>query len=612
MILVALCVGVLLTAARSQLSEFIGDGANAGAVLVLVTAAAVFPISAMAYQVFQRETQLIELQRDFELLGIVRRDSGSQNPGANNAGSPNADSGISKDLERRYAQIYNPWNFAIHSMLVVLVTVLGVSLFFWPPDQSLIDEKAQLAMRYGFLGAYIFAVQLLYRRYTTLDLQPTVYLNCAITLIAGFVFNYAAFEALGKLTSTGDSAVPSTGAAAGIEAVVAFSLGYFPYLAIAWFNHLAHSALSRRQRRSESLQLGLIDGISEFHETRLRDEGIDNIQNLAAARIDELLLNTRFTAQEVIEWVDQAILYLYLEPNEIESFRRGGVRTISDFQAFWGSCCLESIVNGRVVASAEDVRQARQAHAQQLQSTAERLDVLYRTTLEGPNMAYVANYWKNSKDLAQAVHQYALERQKKLVIGAMLEATRVVCRDGAAVDGLNGGSTAVVDFISATASVFEEHNADSDLLMTRAMMADHSGQHGRAIELYRQLIAQAPQRTDARNQLAWLFAHKLKNPENLAEALTIAQEAVRLARVQRLERDLPSFLDTLATVEIRLAENEQDATKRGQYLDSAEARLREADRTPSEKRWPTNPAAVQGHLREIEKLREGTKKEPLA
>jgi tetratricopeptide (TPR) repeat protein len=482
----------------------------------------------------------------------------------------------------------------------VLLTVVGMSLFFWPPNAELLDHKALNAMRYGFLGAYTFSVQLLYRRYTTLDLQPTVYFNCAITIIVGLVFNYAAFEALAKLIGAGTDATPATGAAASIEAIVAFSLGYFPYLAITWFNQLAHNALSRRQRRSESLQLGLVDGISEFHETRLRDEGIDNLQNLSSARIDELLLNTRFTAQQVIEWVDQAILYVYLEPNEIESFRRGGVRTISDFQAFWSSCCVERMSDGKVVKLEDNERQARQAHAQQLQSTAERLDVLYKTTLEGPNIAYVGNYWKNSKDLAQEVHRYGLERQKKLT-RELLEVAHVVYRtDGA---GSPIGSEAIVSLISATASAFESHDGDPDLVMTRAIMADHAGEFDKAIGLYKQVIRQAPNRTDSRNNLAWLYASKLRRPEHLDEATRLVKEAIELARRQGRISDIPSLLDTLATVEIRLAENAKEAADRTRHLDLAEEYLREADRAPASERWESNPAAVQRHLEEVKALR---------
>jgi hypothetical protein len=369
-IVVAFCILVVVMTGWDKLDPF-RLHQNPGAFLLIFATAGIFPISALGYQIFQRETQLEELKRDFKLCEL--EDEG--------------------DLLKLYNSTYNPWNFAIHSALVVLLTVLGLSLFFWPP--SLLDVNTLQAMRYGFVGAYVFSVQLIYRRYTTLDLQPTVYLNCALTLIAGLVFNYVAFKTISSPSPSTDKPL-TAGAEAGIAAIVAFSLGYFPYLAIGWFNRLAHGALGMRQRQSDQLQLGLIDGISQLHEIRLRDEGIDNIQNLASVRIDELLVNTRFTAQQITEWVDQAVLYLYLEPGEIESFRRGRVRTISDFQAYWGSYRVE-LVNklGCVAKIPSELQQARQSRAQQLQSTCEHLDILYETTKDGPNMAYVKTCRKN-------------------------------------------------------------------------------------------------------------------------------------------------------------------------------------------------------------------------
>ena len=100
-----------------------------------------------------------------------------------------------------------------------------------------------------------------------------------------------------------------------------------------------------RERRSEDLPLGMIDGISQFHETRLRDLGIDNVQNLASIDIPFTLINTTFSAQEIIDWVDQAVLYLHLESAEMTNFRNASVRTVSDFRQAWKNLYDEALVS---------------------------------------------------------------------------------------------------------------------------------------------------------------------------------------------------------------------------------------------------------------------------
>ncbi len=359
----------------------------------IVILSIIFPLSAFAYQIFQREKHLQELKTDFKLLGL-----------GNTAIDPT----------EKYKKSYGPWNFLIHSTLPALLSMLGAGLLFAKAQtlQGFFDfqegKTVVTALRYGFVGAYIFSIQLVYRRYTTMDLQPTVYMNCTITLIAGLAFNYTAFLAIDSLRIQN----ADTGLGAGIFAILAFSLGYFPLLAIGWFNKVATDALGQKERRADSLPLSVIDGISQFHETRLRDEGIDNVQNLASAKIDELLLNTRFNVQQVLEWIDQAFLHLYIDPGKIDSFRRGGVRTISDFHALWAPYHTEYMEkDGRFAKSGlpKELSDARQNRALQLQSTPEHLDALYTTTLTGPNMAFIGNYWKNLREHIQERQSTAAE-----------------------------------------------------------------------------------------------------------------------------------------------------------------------------------------------------------
>jgi hypothetical protein len=372
-----------------------------GFALTSLALAAFFPLSAIVYERSQSAPREAELERDLRLLNCK-----------------NSDEHI-KSCKEFYAQ----WNYALHYLLAMALTILGMSLFLQPPQAGNswldLDADTRQAMRYGFVGAYLFSIVWVYRRYTTRDLQPYVYLHCTLTILAGLGFNYVAFEAISKLLPSPSDAAASAanldmtgGAGAGLVAITAFSLGFFPSLATRWFTRLAHSALNESRHRADQFPLGLIDGISRFHESRLLDEGIDNIQNLASASIKDLLCQTRYSAQQVVEWIDQAVLYSYLEPSEIESFRRGGVRTISDFRDFWYPLYLkldrasDGTVKPPPQASVNGVDTWRKTHAQQLQSTPERLDALYRTTAVGPNMAHIIHYWKNLKREAEDNQAY--------------------------------------------------------------------------------------------------------------------------------------------------------------------------------------------------------------
>ena len=421
--------------------------------LICLTLTSFFPISAISYLLFQLGTQRRKLARGFWLLGIdvkgdldIKDIKEIEDNLKNRRTRDEEDENTEWDVEA-YGEYIKKiedrnqlgTNYVVQSIHTLLATMLGLSLFIWFPSRlSLINEifgaedigKIIIqAMQYGFLGAYIFSLQLVYRRYSTFDLQPIVYMNCTLTIIAGIVFNFVAFNAINALTDTEGLEAPN-GFTAGILAIIAFSLGYFPLLAIRWFNRMAYKALGEERRRANALPLGLIDGISQFHETRLWDEGIDNLQNLASAAIDELLINTRFSAPEVIDWVDQAILYLYLEKNQIEIFRRGGIRSFSDLVEKWGGYYrayhegenemrrlvdklrkirnpgswkrqepdMESDKDPFKIENKDqfkkDLEQERKGHAQQLTTTPEYLDALYLATKKGPNVALVIHYWE--------------------------------------------------------------------------------------------------------------------------------------------------------------------------------------------------------------------------
>ena len=458
--------------------------------------ASIFPISGIAYILFQGESRRRKLAKDFWLLSIKVDGDLTQKDLEN----------ITKSFQKRYRQRYgenieeedissevwdieayceyfniikkksnSSYNYFTQSLIPIVVTNLGVNLLFineLPFAWITNDNHGYLTlMRAGFVGGYIFSVQLIYRRYTSFDLKPYVYMSCTLAMISGILFNFIASPIILNLFSnTGSNQSPN-----GIIYIVGFSLGYFPYLAIRWFNKLAYKALEVKEYRSNSLPLKILDGISQFHEIRLQDEGIDNIENLASAPIDDLLVNTYFSASRIIGWIDQAILYVYLEPNEIENFRRGGIRNFSDFREYWGPCfkAYHTLANPTIKLieifrhidiSEEKIRsfsgltknefiqqcqdlihqweidnieieiiqqflksfqqtnhsenllnqldEYRQKLALELRATPEHLDLLYISTRLGPNVAYVKHYWRILEKIGNSNYNEKFKRKK--------------------------------------------------------------------------------------------------------------------------------------------------------------------------------------------------------
>jgi tetratricopeptide (TPR) repeat protein len=409
-----------------------------------------------------------------------------------------------------------------------------------------------------------------------------------LTLIAGLAFNYIAFEAVGDMSASPDTTL--NGVEAGISAIIAFSLGYFPSLAIRWFNRLAYGALELRKHRANELPLGLIDGIGQLHEARLRDNGIDNVQNLATAEIRDLLLNTTFSAQQIIDWVDQAVLHLYLDQSAIESFRRAGVRTLSDFQDQWKHYYYDPDgIEG--LKGKEKEEEERKGRAQQLQSTPERLDMLYCAMQEGPNAHRVGEYWKNIKKETELARERLVEEHRQHV-RTLIE--KVDLDKGEVDEEL---SEQIEEALQQYQAVSEGQPVlqSADEWYRLAFWYKISGNYDEAIKAYQEVIGADPDYAKAYNDLAWLYVDETKDAENYQNALDLAKKAVKISESLDgyTEADTAMFLDTLATAQIR-----------NRMLDEAEQTLKTIQGFGEDEVYSPTPDYIKMHLEETQELRE--------
>lgn len=155
-------------------------------------------------------------------------------------------------------------------------------------------------LKFGFLGAYSFILQMLVRRFFQSDLRPSAYANALLRLIVVLLLVTALYQVM-----------PDDARSA---AVIAFVIGFFPLVGMQAMQRFAATALRVAvPSLSPPYPLNQIDGLSVWYEARLLEEGIEDMQSLATANFVDVILHTRVPVGRLVDWVDQAHLYLHLD-----------------------------------------------------------------------------------------------------------------------------------------------------------------------------------------------------------------------------------------------------------------------------------------------------------
>jgi uncharacterized membrane protein len=203
-------------------------------------------------------------------------------------------------------------------------------------------ETGTKPVHYAFLGAYFFSLQMIFRRYVLRDLRASAYvalsLRIILAVLATWVLEHAWYLTAGA--TSGDATSQRT------LLIAAFVVGVFPQ--VAWqYLQSALKTLTGAKFIVPSLDTQLpvsdLDGLTVWHKSRLEEEDIENIPNMATSNLVDFMLHTRVPANRMIDWVDQAILYTHIGAGEdIEERRKNlracGIRTASSFvDAFWSS-----------------------------------------------------------------------------------------------------------------------------------------------------------------------------------------------------------------------------------------------------------------------------------
>ena len=174
-------------------------------------------------------------------------------------------------------------------------------------------------VRFAFLGAYFFGLQLLFRRYIRRDLRASAYVAVSLRIIISIIAIWVAIEVIAIAPQGIMGSETQKHSIEKLLLVLGFGIGVFPR--VGW--QVIQSGLKRVgsiivPSLETQLPLRDLDGLTVWHEARFEEEDIENIPNMATADLVDLFINTRFPPDRIIDWVDQAILYTTLGPDQDE------------------------------------------------------------------------------------------------------------------------------------------------------------------------------------------------------------------------------------------------------------------------------------------------------
>jgi len=194
--------------------------------------------------------------------------------------------------------------------LCTSVLAVGWAAVLWDTAFVVSPSGPWDALKFGFLGAYAFAVTMLIRRFYQSDLRPSAYAGVVLRIILVLLIVAVLHQFFALDPTAGDRLSHS-------EMVTAFVVGFFPLVGLQALQRVASKALQVWvPQLSPDYPLDQLDGLNVWYEARLTEEGVEDMQNLTTMNLVDVILHTRVPVGRLVDWVDQAFLLIHLEPVE--------------------------------------------------------------------------------------------------------------------------------------------------------------------------------------------------------------------------------------------------------------------------------------------------------
>ena len=288
--------------------------------LALIVIYLFLPLSALTYYYFRRQRHLAKVERILRVLAVDARDRGSYDT---------AYPGVHLLLAVIYSSIVSivglaalMFNEHMEKTLGLVPSTNAKGMVF-PVDDSL------LMLGMAFLGAYLWGIQYVFRRYVADDLSPGVFYGLSMRMLLAGALAVVIFNGYEALAGGGGETNQGIGRT--MWPALAFVLGMFPQRGLAWLREKIPMFSPEKDPTVRHLPLEMVEGISIHDRLRLEECGIDSCHNLATTDFVPLAIGTPYSARTLIDWMLQAKLCIYCG-DAMRDLRNYGIRTIVDLE----------------------------------------------------------------------------------------------------------------------------------------------------------------------------------------------------------------------------------------------------------------------------------------
>ena len=291
--------------------------------------------------------------------------------------------------------------------------------------QQLTESVTPISM--AFLGAWLHVTLMLTYRWGQDDLLPRSYMLAAIRLITALVIGLVFIAIYRSYSDTGASNFPWG------MLLTAFAVGIFPVETLRSMIRVANGVLgSWIETATKTLTfkgskfdpveypdivgqypLTKLEEMTIWSEGRFSQEGIDDIRSLAMCDLETMVLTTPFSSQALIDWIDQAILWVYTGEHQ-PVLKAANIRRATQLIAIFDgekqkddyhSAIIEGLLgidksNGvkagqepAVTAPAEAAEQVVADQYPKPKLTKDNLAVIVQAIKEDCNIQYLMRFW---------------------------------------------------------------------------------------------------------------------------------------------------------------------------------------------------------------------------